>query len=82
MARQARQQALRLAAVPRSEGDAGRGLTLTAEIPVAEDWLAFRWVPLTQLGEAQLQPACLVEMIQARPPDDSGLLGWGSNYGN
>ncbi|NQU39304.1 MAG: NUDIX domain-containing protein [Lentisphaerae bacterium] len=57
------------------------GLAPGEAVPVEEPWLDFRWVSLDRIEEAQLQPSCLIKMLQDLPTEDGeGVLGWGSNY--
>ena len=55
------------------------GLKPGAEIPVAEEWLDFRWAPLESLADANLQPQVMRQVVTDHAADGGGV-GWGSNY--
>ncbi|MBT3296254.1 MAG: NUDIX domain-containing protein [Verrucomicrobia bacterium] len=55
------------------------GLKPGTEIPVAEEWLDFRWAPLESLADANLQPQVVRDVVTDHAADAGGV-GWGSSY--
>jgi 8-oxo-dGTP diphosphatase len=55
------------------------GLKPGAGIPVAEEWLDFRWAPLESLADTNLQPQVMRHVVTDHAADVGGV-GWGSNY--
>jgi len=51
------------------------GLTPDTPPPAAENWIAFRWVPLTQLRRARLEPAVLVSHLPRWLDGTAGFAG-------
>ncbi len=57
------------------------GLQPGSPVPVAEDWLDFRWERLDNLDKSNLEPASLVPLLSDISAGAQSGVGWGSNYG-
>jgi len=56
------------------------GLEPGKEIPVAEDWLDFRWERLDNLHASDIEPKVAMELLASVAEHGHGAAGWASNY--
>ncbi len=56
------------------------GLKPGEKVPVAEDWLDFRWERLDNLHAADIEPKVALELLASVGDRAAGSAGWASNY--
>ncbi len=56
------------------------GLQPGAEVPVAEDWLDFRWERLESLDAANMEPKVTHNLLASLADSAHSTVGWASNY--
>lgn len=56
------------------------GLQPGADVPVAEDWLDFRWERIENLERANVEPQVALPLLLALNNRTRESVGWASNY--
>lgn len=56
------------------------GLEPGVDVPVAEDWLDFRWERLDNLVAANVEPKVAMDLLMSLTGRPAGEAGWASNY--
>ncbi len=56
------------------------GLEPGRYVPVAEDWLDFRWERVDNLDAASIEPRIVLGFLKAVVSESHDVVGWASNY--